>query len=507
MNKLEKEKKQFLKNKLNEFINDENNFFKKSKGYINKHIAQQNSGNCPYYFINTLKTINIRPFQIAYLDKLPKHLQLWFNKTNRIKEIKIDTTCPDRIIKNKYVNAFKGFKYKKISISNFDEETKRKAEWILNNYIKAFVSNNDDNIYEYVISWISNICKGNKNTTMLILESVLKGIGKSTFINLLVKMLGDEATLKGDPKDILGNTNIHWLGKLFIYFEELTVSQSNYTTLSNNLKDIVTEETMRYRGLFKDPIQEKNTMSFMSCSNNLRCIKDNTGRRFLTLDLPAEKYKNQTEYFDELRNYINDEKTMCYLFNYFVNYKINVNLRIVPITKRKIKAKILSYTPIHNFIRYKYLFVNRRIWCRKTDLLKEYINYRLKEDPDFKMTNKISFKKNFYNDLENKLGLKPKNCKNVIVFHISIDDLKKKAKIYNYDLIDDTDEFFDEKNCNDLDDLATTQFEKLEKQKNDIINRLNEEIKQKDEIIKMLFLKLSKRKQKEEYEKYRFLFN
>ena len=230
-------KKHLMKKKL----------FEKSKNYLIKHIAQYFDGSCPYYLINSNTTINLFAFEKVYISKFPGYIKEWFKLEDFIKQIKIEPKDSRRIIDNRYINGFKGFKFKITPLDKYDRNTIEKAEWILNEYINNFLSNKEKVILKFIKSWISNICKGNKNEVMIILESILKGVGKSTFIKLLVAMLGKNATLKGHTKDILGNTNIHWLGKIFVYFEELSVSKSNYDQLSNELKDLVTEDTMRYR--------------------------------------------------------------------------------------------------------------------------------------------------------------------------------------------------------------------------------------------------------------------
>lgn len=458
------------------------NLFKETKSYLLNHIAQFGDGQCPYYLIQTDKTITMNAFSKAYIKRFPKGIVEWFENQNIIKTIIMDTSTSKRIVDDKFINIFKGFKFKPLPLNKYPKEVKAKGEWILNEYLKAFIADKNDEVFKFICCWIANLCNGKRNESMIVLEHVLKGIGKSTFIKFIFNLLGENACVKGSTKDILGNTNIHWYGKLFIYFEELSVSKSEYNKLSEALKDLITDSKMRLRGLFKDAIQVDATMSFVSCSNNLRVIKDNTGRRFLTCDLPYKGFIGNTKYFDKLHGLLEDEVVMSYLFNYFRSYKIDIDTRRVPLTEAKKNARILSYSPLHNFIRYKYLFKNKDIWCRKASLFKQYISYREDEDNNFTINSKQTFKKMFYSNLKNKLGIKPKLVSGNAVYHIKFDELETIAKHFKYDFRDETDDFFDSKKKQDLDDIATANWNETMSENREL-KKENEDLK--DKLIKM----------------------
>ncbi len=61
----------------------------------------------------------------------------------------------------------------------FSQDIKNKVNIFLD-YIKEIVASNNEDMYDYILKWISNMCKGNKNDSALVLKTSAEGVGKST---------------------------------------------------------------------------------------------------------------------------------------------------------------------------------------------------------------------------------------------------------------------------------------------------------------------------------------
>ena len=67
---------------------------------------------------------------------------------------------------------------------DFPENIKMKVNIYLS-YMKEILASNNEEVYQYLLKWNANMCKGNKNDCALVLKTTLKGVGKSTLLRCL----------------------------------------------------------------------------------------------------------------------------------------------------------------------------------------------------------------------------------------------------------------------------------------------------------------------------------
>src|SRR5690606_275958 len=137
----------------------------------------------------------------------------FFTDNDKIYSLISDVTKPK--IEGTKINLFDGFMHKKKDYKKYDKEIKNKVE-ILLSYIKEVLCSENENSFNYIIKWLSNMCKGNKNDSLLYLRGS-EGIGKSTLSDFLRKyVLGDKISIKSNSEPLRSPYNKLLCGKLLV---------------------------------------------------------------------------------------------------------------------------------------------------------------------------------------------------------------------------------------------------------------------------------------------------
>ena len=118
---------------------------------------------------------------------------------------------------------------------------------IMLNYIKEVLASGNNEVYNYILQWLSYMVKGNKNTSILYLKSI-QGLGKSTLLEFLRQfVIGEDLSLETGSRPLVSDFNSILGGKLFVYFEELetfSTSTAQWIAISSRLKRYATSNTI-----------------------------------------------------------------------------------------------------------------------------------------------------------------------------------------------------------------------------------------------------------------------
>ena len=214
--------------------------------------------------------------------------------------------CPR--MKHKY------FKY------DYEEECnkplKKKLDIMLN-YIKEVLATGSDEVYKYLLQWLSHMVKGQKNDSIIYLKSK-QGFGKSTLPEFLRDwVIGNDLSLETGSRPIVSDFNAQLGGKLFVYFEELeTFSTAQWMAVSSRLKRFATSNIITLEDKNIKAYSAKNIMNIFVLSNN-DAIMDDDGRRYMNLDIATHRQvipncttprnEENKKFWNEVRSCFNDE--------------------------------------------------------------------------------------------------------------------------------------------------------------------------------------------------------
>jgi hypothetical protein len=143
-------------------------------------------------------------------------------------------------------NVWSGFKAKLIPKDQI--ETKRFAK--LSNHLKVVWANNDEKIYNYILSWFNHIFKKPhlKTKIALVFRSEEQQIGKSIIVEEFLNkyVFGKRlSTVESGLGFATERFNEHILGKIFISCEELSTLSGDYHRTFDILKKIITNGTIK----------------------------------------------------------------------------------------------------------------------------------------------------------------------------------------------------------------------------------------------------------------------
>ncbi len=405
--------------------------FNKQKQYIQKFFVPIEKGKHIYIKENNFDIYTEEELKKTFFNRMPKELNTWyFKELTDIKTVISEPNQP-RFFEDK-INLFPEFKFKDPKpFKSFDKPIKKKVK-IMMDYIFEVLADSNENNYNYIVLWLSYLCKGNKNTSCIYLRGE-EGIGKSTLTTFMMKhVLGPNMCVETGSEPLKSHFNGILANKLLVCFEELeSFSVSEWMVISSRLKKLITSNLISIEFKGKDAYQMNNFNNYVLLSNN-DAIKDDNGRRYFIADV-SNKKKGDHEYWDNVYSCFNDDVGFafyCYLME--VDTSDYNSQSCMPTTKNKLDSFVKRLDHVEQFIKEKYVLKNKNINCSVDDLFNKYVDYSTEKN--FKALGKYQF-----NARLKELGIIHYKSNDKNKYKISHEDLMTIAKKRHW--IHDLDEF------------------------------------------------------------------
>lgn len=402
----------------------------------------------------------------------------------------------DPVTQRQYLNISKGFKHKVIKpYDSYADEIKEKVQFILRHIRDVWNSGNEEQ-YFYVLLWLSYALTSRKVETALYLKSG-EGTGKSIVIEFFIEhVIGQELGLSTSNMGQLLRFNSQLIGKTLLVGEELaSASKSEWTSLSDIIKDLITGKMIDFEAKYSNITHLKNIISLIMITNNENTLKfGKDARRYFFADISHDRV-GDIAYFDELADYCNDplvgECFYMYLREHCAKYP-DFNEARMPMTAQKIAVKARNITPLLQY--FKDMYVCRGKDVELTLLSNEYSSFK-----EYCELNALQWQKDhstiqgFHTHIKeiaifNTKSMKSNGLKSNVLHiqHVSHECMLKYYKskhLWN----DDYDVFYEDSDDNDDNstsqtDLNTTvqrlnaQLEQLKKE-NELLKKENEDLK------------------------------
>lgn len=366
---------------------------------------------------------------------------------------------------------------------DFNESIKKKVFLYLD-YMKEILASGNDNVYQYMLKWNANMCKGNKNDSALVFKTTAKGVGKSTHPTMMIKhVLGKALSLETGSEPLKSKFNSILGGKLLVSFEEIeTFSASEWVAVGCILKRQITSDfiTLQKKGV--DSYEAENINNYILLSNH---DIDDDGRRFFVADISTHK-KGDVDYWDKLYKTCFNNEVGYALYCYFVEVDTNgFKPQSFPITKNKLNSISKRLDTVYAFLKENYILEKKNVDEKLSDFYLLYQEYCLTKNKrgcgktDF--TTKLSeiqinyYKSNGYNK-----------------YKISLEQLKLIADNNNW--ITEIDEYAEEESTHIIDDDEKNEIDTL-RTENEI---LKQQLKEMEEKIKSMSSSKPKKNKKQE---------
>lgn len=196
---------------------------------------------------------------------------------------------------------------------------------------------NDDyyNVIEqkkyYVYNYLKSIFKRSKNNTAILLIAKKAGTGKTSFSKLINAVISNNlgSTIPGE--DFLNDTynGADMDNKLFISLEEVEIADTmqQRINISNKIKNLITNDTVRIRKIRQDPKNKENFVSYCITSNAYcPVIMDNEAmnRRFAVFEI---NNKQSDKFYTDFHNLLENKEAVRIFYNFIKNNEFHCHCK------------------------------------------------------------------------------------------------------------------------------------------------------------------------------------
>jgi phage/plasmid-associated DNA primase len=317
---------------------------------------------------------------------------------------------------------------------NFDDATKLSVNHMLT-FMREILCYNKTDSYEYLIKWLSNMVKGNKNNSCLYLKSAVQGIGKST-LQIFMKdfVIGNALCLETGSEPLKNKFNSILEGKLLVSFEELeNFSMGEWSAVSSVLKRHITSNEISIERKGINPYTTKNINNYILISNN-DAIKDDNGRRYFILDISTKREKD-TVYWNHLYGRCFNDLVGQAFYSYLLEVDTDgFNPQDFPLTNSKLDSIAKRLDSVYKFLKEAFILKNKGInKILLGDLYDDYVVF-CKENSLGKPLSKIDF-----NQKLKEAKIEAYRCNGKLKFDVALEKLLEVAKTRSW--IHELDEF------------------------------------------------------------------
>lgn len=190
------------------------------------------------------------------------------------------------------------------------------------NHLKIVICNNDQELYEYILNYICRKLQMpfKKTEACILLHSIEQGTGKTALYHLLQRLFGKRYVNDTSINDLQRTFNSSYSRCLFIILEETAKGLSK--DVNDFLKKTITQKYITEEEKFMKAITLDDNREIMILTNNFDTVKlDNNDRRYCCINVSACK-KNDTDYFNQYYEFIDNPDKMVHLYHYLINKDI-----------------------------------------------------------------------------------------------------------------------------------------------------------------------------------------
>lgn len=216
-------------------------------------------------------------------------------------------------------------------------------------YIKEIICNNNIDLYNFTLQYISNMIIYGKTKIAYILMGQM-GTGKNTFYYLLKELVGDKYSMLTCDKDrITSRFNSDLQNKIIICLDEVDNDVGNKHSFNSKMKNNISESEQVYEQKNINSMMGKNSTNYMSLTNNFNPANVPEGNRRYVVTHISSKYKQNYNFFKSL--VVNYKENIKILRGYFINKGYDPELEFKrPITSSERNLHDMSKSTLDSFV-------------------------------------------------------------------------------------------------------------------------------------------------------------
>lgn len=254
-----------------------------------------------------------------------------------------ESDCPSNIY-----NMWRPFEMENIT----EYEYKQSELNIILNHIRI-LCDNDDNVYQYFVSWIAQMIQYPSVKTICPTLISGEGAGKGTLLKLFAKMLGQAKVYEttSPSRDVWGDFNGRMCNTFLVNFNEL--SKKETLECEGRIKGLITDPQLTINNKGVNQFEINSFHRFIITTNNHEPINTKKGdRRQLVIRSSDEKCGDK-EYFKMLHEILEDTDVVKTCYEYFKSIPDmdSFNLLTIPVTEHQEVLKELGECVIETWLR------------------------------------------------------------------------------------------------------------------------------------------------------------
>jgi hypothetical protein len=267
-----------------------------------------------------------------------------------------DTVCPDGVL-----NLWTGYAVEKIPDSDADISP------MINHIYALFGSDSD-----FLLDWFANMLQFPSSQSLLIILQGTEGGGKSVIMDFISLIVGRNLSIEiADVKESLfGRFNGHLSGRVFLNINE--TDRNTMLPFIEKLKTFITSPTITIEKKGQQAVVEDNHFHLCMTVNpeNVIPIKKESRRFFYSR--ASDIYLGNTEYFNEMFDFIKRPKNQRAFYQYLMNRPVKRTLTIKDIPESAVMQEMyaLNRDPVED---YAMEFVGERNAMENYNTYKQYL--------------------------------------------------------------------------------------------------------------------------------------
>ena len=291
--------------------------------------------------------------------------------------------CPDNVY-----NLWMPFEAEKIESYTHNQE----ALNMILNHIKI-LCNNEEEVANYFIKWIGQMIQYPAVKTICPTLISEEGAGKGTLNKLIQKMLGQKKCLESTnpSRDVWGNYNHCMTNSFFVTLNELSKKETQ--DAEGKIKALITDGNLWVNPKGVNQFEINSFHRFFITTNKLEPISTSNGdRRNLIIrssDELCAKTKKNIEYFNKLRQYLDDDNVIATCYNYFKNIPNLDKFNEIPIPKTEYQENLkqLALSPPEQFIKELVSYeTNETIEIKSKEIYNKFNSWCIDNNIDYDIT-------------------------------------------------------------------------------------------------------------------------
>ena len=295
-------------------------------------ITEKEDGNLRFSPPTIMPMLYPRPITYDFTNSgLPKQKKLgtlWLESSKRRFYDGIDL-APDGKLPLTYYNLWKGFSVEP-----------KKGSWDLyKKHIREVITSDDEELYNYILAWMANTVQHpeKQGYTAIVLRGD-QGIGKSTFAEWFGSLFGPHFLELSSSSQLTGRFNAHFHNAIFVFADE--AAWPGDRSGIGALRRMITQDTLSIERKGLDILMVKNRMHLMIASNENWVVHTRIDdRRFAAMDM-SDKRRNDFKWFGAIHKELFEQGGLAAMLHDLLEWKMDVNLRIVPNTETLSEQKI-----------------------------------------------------------------------------------------------------------------------------------------------------------------------